>query len=223
MRPGSIMRNVIIGPLLEEHVQPGFEVLDLGGYDGSLTAGLAARGARVTVVDLDEVGLQRARDKGLNAVVAPAEQIPFPDRSFDLVVCCDLLPSVPRDSEEKIFREIGRVLKPDGVLILTVPDEGLTLPFVDMKGAYESWQSRQGVSRERLQYLTELANVQVMRAREYFGLPSRLYYALAFYLNLPRAGTTLKRRLWRYVVAGEAYWCPAPQAHLIVARPRKAA
>jgi ubiquinone/menaquinone biosynthesis C-methylase UbiE len=223
MRPGSIMRNVIIGPLLEEHVQPGFEVLDRGGYDGSLTAGLSARGARVTVVDLDEKGLQVARDKGLNAVVAPAEQIPFPDRSFDMVVCCDLLPSVPRDSEEKIFREIGRVLKPGGILILTVPDAGLSLPFVNMKDAYESWQSREGISRERLEYLTEIADVQVMRSREYFGLPSRLYYALAFYLNVPRMGTRVKRRLWRYVVAGENLWCPAPQAHLIVARPRKTA
>src|SRR5688572_6130717 len=118
MRPGSLMRNVIVGPLLDEHVRPGDQVLDLGGYDGAVTAPLRDKGATVSVVDLDEDGIRAANNRGLNGVVAPAENVPFADGYFDLVVCCDLLPAVPLESEEKIFREIGRVLKPSGVLIL---------------------------------------------------------------------------------------------------------
>jgi len=214
------MREIVLGPLLDKHVGLDFEVLDLGGYDGSITQGLQAGGARVTLVDLDEAGVRTARENGLNAVCAPAEQIPFPDRTFDIVVCADLLPSVPVESEEKIFREIGRVLKPNGLLFLTVPDAALRLPFVDMKDAYTTWRAREGVSLSRLSHLVDIAGIQVLRSREYFGLPSRLYYALAFYLNLPRGGTRVKRAVWRYLAKAESWWCPAPQAHLIVARPK---
>jgi ubiquinone/menaquinone biosynthesis C-methylase UbiE len=210
------MRNVIVGPLLDEHVRPGYQVLDLGGYDGAVTEPLRDKGATVSVVDLDEDGIRAANKRGLNGVVAPAENVPFADGYFDLVVCCDLLPAVPLDSEEKIFREIGRVLKPSGVLILTVPDEALTLPFVDMDAAYKAWRSRTGITADRLRYLTKLAGVDVSMSRDYFGLATRLYYALAFYKNLPRGGTRVKRAVWRYLVRGEKYFCPAPQAHLIV-------
>jgi ubiquinone/menaquinone biosynthesis C-methylase UbiE len=214
------MRNVVVGPLLDAHVHPGFEVLDLGGFDGAVTEPLRDKGANVSVVDLDEEGIRAANKRGLNGIVAPAENVPFPDHHFDLVVCCDLLPAVPLESEEKIFREIGRVLKPSGVLILTVPDEALNLPFVNMDEAYKAWRSRTGVTAERLRYLTTLAGVDVSISRDYFGIATRLYYALAFYKNLPKRGTRMKRALWRYLTRSEQYFCPAPQAHLIVARAR---
>lgn len=214
------MRNIVVGPLLAKYVRPGGHVLDLGGYDGSATEELVARGARVSLVDLDRAGIEIARTKGIDAICASAEALPFPDRHFDVVVCCDLLPSVPLASEEQVFREMVRVLKPDGVLIFTVPDESLHLPFVDMKAAYVSWRSRHGISKERLSYLAELAEVEVLSSRDYFGLATRLYYGLAFYRNLPPGGTRVKRALWRHLVAGERWFCFAPQAHLIVARPR---
>jgi SAM-dependent methyltransferase len=222
MRPGSLMRNVVVGPILDEHVATGCEVLDLGGYDGAVTAGLRDKGARITVVDLDEAGLTVARARGLEAVCAPAQSTPFADRTFDVVVCCDLLPSVPRDVEQPIFSEIARVLKPDGLLILTVPDADLHMPFVDMADVYEIWRAREGVSRDRLWAMAASAGLEVCDSREYFGLSTRIYYSLAFLRNLPRRGTRLKRRIWRYLVAGESWWCLKPQAHLIVARRRGA-
>ncbi len=209
--------------MLDEHVRPGAAVLDLGGFDGSVTEHLLARGANVTLIDLDEDGVAQAVARGLDGVVASATEIPFPPRSFDVVVCCDLLPCIPVDLHEQVFREISRVLKPDGRLIMTIPDIALSLPFVDMKKAYASWRSMEGLSRERIEELAKLAGVELLSSREYFGLPARLFYALAFFLNVPRRGTRVKRTLWRFVVKGENYWCPAPQAHLIVGRPRLAA
>lgn len=219
MRPGSLMRNAIVAPILEEHVHDGAEVLDLGGFDGSTTEALVRR-ARVTLVDLDEEGVRLAKSRGLNAITASAEKIPSPDASFDVVVCCDLMPSVPHEAEEPIFREIGRVLKPSGVLVMTVPDANLHLPFANMNEVYESWRAREGLSSDRLHQLLELANVRVEKWSDYFGLPARLYYSLAFFKNVPRRGTRLKRKVWKYIVAGDQLWSPAPQAHLVVARAR---
>jgi SAM-dependent methyltransferase len=213
------MRNMVVGPMLDTHVQAGTRVLDLGGFDGSITEHLVARGARVTLVDLDQDGVRQARARGLEAVVGSATEIPFPDRSFDVVVCCDLMPCIPAELHEAVFRDIARVLRPDGRLIMTIPDVALRLPFVDMAAAYTSWRSMQGMSRPRIEEVARRAGLRIIGDRAYFGLPARLFYALAFWHNLPPRGTRLKRALWRYVVAGESYWCPAPQAHLIVGRP----
>jgi SAM-dependent methyltransferase len=212
------MRNMIVGPMFDAHVHPGSRVLDLGGFDGSLTAPLVARGAQVALVDLDPAGVAKARARGLTAVVASATEIPYPDRSFDAVVCCDLLPCIPVELHEAVFREIARVLAPDGRLIMTIPDIALRLPFVDMAAAYASWRSMKGLSRPQIDELARRVGLDILEDRAYFGLPARLFYAVAFFHNLPSRGTRLKRALWRYVVAGESYWCPAPQAHLIVGR-----
>jgi SAM-dependent methyltransferase len=213
------MRNMVVGPLLDAHVHAGSRVLDLGGFDGSVTEHLLARGAHVTLVDLDEDGVRQARARGLDGVVGSATEIPFPARSFDVVVCCDLLPCLPDELHEAVFREIARVLVPDGCAIMTIPDVALQLPFVDMAAAYTAWRSMKGMSRPRIDELTRRAGLEIFDGRAYFGLPARLFYALAFWHNLPARGTRVKRALWRYVVAGETYWCPAPQAHLIVGRP----
>lgn len=220
MRPGSIMRKHIIAPALAKRDPRGLRVLDLGGFDGSMTAHLAADGAHVTVLDLDAVGIEQAKARGLDGVVGSADRIPFPDATFDLVVCCDLLQSVPHDVEEPIFREVARVLKRDGALVLTVPDLSLHLPFVALDKMHASWHSREGLTADRLRELAARAGIEIVEQRDYFGLISRLYYAMVFFKNLPPRGTRIKRKLFKQLIAAEQLWCPRPQAHLIVARPR---
>jgi len=220
MRPGSIMRKLVIAPVLARSTLADAKVLDLGGYDGSMTEELSARGAHVTVVDLDPRGIEIARGKGLGGVCASADAVPFPDAHFDLVICCDLLQSVPHEAEAPIFKEIGRVLKPSGLLVFTVPDSALKLPFVDMAAAYENWVSHPGITSERVRELAAIGKLEILESRDYFGLMSRLYYAVAFYKNLPRRGTRLKRAVFKRLIDAESLWCVAPQAHMIVARPK---
>jgi SAM-dependent methyltransferase len=54
-------------------------------------------------------------------VVGSAAALPFPDESFDTVVCWEVLEHIPPDSEPTAFREIHRVLRPGGVLYLSTP------------------------------------------------------------------------------------------------------
>lgn len=56
-------------------------------------------------------------------VVADAACLPFPDNQAGSVICTDLLEHVPNDSF--VLREIFRVLKPDGLLFLTVPGKDI--------------------------------------------------------------------------------------------------
>lgn len=51
--------------------------------------------------------------------VCDAAAIPVPDQSFDAVLCTEVLEHVPEPI--KVIGEIGRILKPGGVALLTAP------------------------------------------------------------------------------------------------------
>ena len=52
-------------------------------------------------------------------VFGNALDVPFKSGSFDTVLCTEVLEHVPRP--DQVFREVTRILKPGGTLILTVP------------------------------------------------------------------------------------------------------
>jgi SAM-dependent methyltransferase len=58
---------------------------------------------------------------GLNAIdgFAPSHALPFPRDTFDFVLCTEVLEHVPDPA--RAWAEIGRVLRPGGVAIVTTP------------------------------------------------------------------------------------------------------
>jgi SAM-dependent methyltransferase len=57
----------------------------------------------------------------IGAVQGDGERLPFADGLFDCVICTETLEHVPDD--RLVARELVRVLRPGGVLVLSVPDE----------------------------------------------------------------------------------------------------
>ena len=51
-------------------------------------------------------------------VQARAEAMPFPDASFDAVTCVYLLHELPADARAAVAKEVARVLKPGGLLVV---------------------------------------------------------------------------------------------------------
>lgn len=115
----------------------GKDVVELGCGTAYFGAWLAKRGARVTGVDPTPAQLDTARrmqdefDLHFPLVEAPAEEVPLPDESFDLVVS-EYGASIWADPELWIA-EAARLLRPGGRLaflcnstlsILCSPDEG---------------------------------------------------------------------------------------------------
>lgn len=97
----------------------GLRLLDLGCGTGHQMAQLRRRGFDVTGVDGSEAMLQQARLHNPDAELrlADVEALPFPEASFDLVVCVEVLRYLPRISG--CVQEIARVLKPGGVCLAT--------------------------------------------------------------------------------------------------------
>jgi len=77
------------------------------------------RGFDVAGVDGSERMLEHARAKNPGADIqrADVEAIPFPDSSFDFVLCIEVLRYLP--DAQRCVQEMARVLKPGGVCLAT--------------------------------------------------------------------------------------------------------
>lgn len=100
----------------------GMSILEIGCGDGDLAVELASKGARVAAIDISEEMLTAARERAQSRQVSvdfqlgAAQQIPHENERFDLVVAMTILCFVP--DAQPVFKEIARVLKPGGRLII---------------------------------------------------------------------------------------------------------
>lgn len=98
-------------------------VLDLGCGPGDGTDYLAARARRAVGVDALEPAIRGARDRyrrpNLQFLVMRGEHLGFEGAVFDGVVCHEVL--MIAGSDERVLAEVGRVLNPGGVAIISVP------------------------------------------------------------------------------------------------------
>ncbi|THV37627.1 class I SAM-dependent methyltransferase [Glycomyces buryatensis] len=111
-----------IEQLLHEH-PPGTEVLDIGcGCGVPMSKSLAESGHAVTGIDISEVQIARARRLVPSArfFCGDATAFPFPDRSFDLILCLYTLWHVPLPNQESFIGRMSRWLRPGGALLATV-------------------------------------------------------------------------------------------------------
>lgn len=90
----------------------GRRVLDLGAGPGYYSRAMRQLGATVVPVDLGDENIDRARSAGLQPVLCDGTRLPFPDRSFDGVLCSNMLEHTP--TPLRIFDEIERILRPGG-------------------------------------------------------------------------------------------------------------
>jgi len=138
----AVDRFVGVGnPFLLRRPRPGDRVLDAGcgaGMDAFVAAGLVGPAGRVVGIDLTAEMLAPARRAlaasgpgNLTFRRASVEKLPFPDRSFDLVVTNGVLNLVP--DKDAAYGEIRRVLRPGGILaaadllvVNAVPEEILS-------------------------------------------------------------------------------------------------
>ena len=108
-------------------------VLELGAGTGKLTAQLVALGHDVHATDPDPemLAMLQTRLPGVRTTVAAAEELPFADRSVDVVVSAQAFHWF---DAERALPEIARVLKPGGHLALVWNQSDERIPWVRRLG-----------------------------------------------------------------------------------------
>ena len=106
-------------------------ILEIGCGRGGFAVYFAERFAlqikELTAADFSEVAIEKARDyaiqKGIRNVNFDLQDIQntsYPDNAFDLIFSFETIEHVPDPFQA--VKELGRLLKPNGVLILTTPN-----------------------------------------------------------------------------------------------------
>ena len=103
-------------------VPRGQRILDVGAGTGSISAGLVARGYEVVAIDRERTAFSAwppALAGGQVRILrAQGEALPLRSASFDGVIALDVLEHA---DDAQLLRELGRVVRPGGWLLVAVP------------------------------------------------------------------------------------------------------
>jgi len=104
----------------------GAVAVDVGAGTGFITEGLLQRGLQVIAVDssqamLAEMSRKFAAAKGIEYRLAEADRLPLPDETVDYVFANMVLHHL--EEPPKAIKEMVRILKPGGRLVVTDLDE----------------------------------------------------------------------------------------------------
>jgi ubiquinone/menaquinone biosynthesis C-methylase UbiE len=101
-------------------------VLDVGCGSSKILEALP----QAVGLDLNFKPLRFRKQTNRLMVNGDVHRLPFRDEAFGAVICSEMLEHVPFDT--RIFTELGRVLRPGGVLVVGTPDYGRwQWPFIE--------------------------------------------------------------------------------------------
>jgi ubiquinone/menaquinone biosynthesis C-methylase UbiE len=114
----------------------GREVIDIGCGTGRHAIRMARAGARVEAIDFSEKMLSRAREKSAEMPIRYQALnvlggLPFPDNSFDRVICGLVLDHIP--TLEEFFGELHRLCRPGGLCVFSVMHPAMMLRGVQAR------------------------------------------------------------------------------------------
>lgn len=177
-------------------------ILDVGCGNGWLSSLFMERNT-VYGLDISWKNTERARQRGVKAIQHDASQeLPFLDSSFDIVVCLEIIEHL--FNPEEILREIYRVLKNEGALVLTTPNLhslnnrlgmlfGRSVPFIEYSG--EFYGHIRFFTRQRLRQILRGNGFRIlhMSGNSFWYIPyvGKIASAITVLLQLP----SLFRRL----------------------------
>ncbi len=123
-------------------IRPGERVLEIGpgtGLQALHVAGQLGDDGRLDIIDIQDQMLDhvmsRARAAGITTITAAkadARELPFPDATFDAAYLVTVLGEIP--NQAAVVRELRRVLKPAGRLVVGEFLDRHYVPIVDLLG-----------------------------------------------------------------------------------------
>lgn len=172
-------------------------VLDVGSGGGLLAEEFARLGSRVTGIDPSarsiEVARRHAGDSGLDIDYrhGGGEHLPFADRTFDIVYCCDVLEHV--DDLDRVVAETARVLRPGGLYLFDTINRTFRSWLVAIK-LFQDCESTSFMEPDVHDWQMFIKPRELKRTLERHGLQHRQFVGLASSLTPIAAIGHLRRR-----------------------------
>ena len=101
-------------------IQQEHKLLDIGGGTGRVTARIRGKTGKFWVADAALKMLREAQLKGVPAINAQAERLPFAESSFNRIIMVDALHHVK--DQQKTLDEMWRLITPGGRIVIEEPD-----------------------------------------------------------------------------------------------------
>lgn len=121
-------------------LHPHTRVLEIGCGVGTLAHRLTNQGCQVVATDISNNAIAHGRKKypDLELLVSPAEELPFPDDHFDLVVSFDLLEHL--FYVDRHLAEVKRILRPKGYYLFATPNRYCSATYATIRSGNFTWQ-----------------------------------------------------------------------------------
>ena len=140
--------------LFAEKLVSGKTVLDAACGEGYGSALLARQAESVTGLDIDEAAVSHANQKyageKISFFAGSIDRLPFPDDSFDVVVSFETIEHVDEKMQEAFLKEIRRVLKKGGSVILSTPNKAV---YTDRVKGVNKFHVKEFYSQEFIDFM----------------------------------------------------------------------
>ena len=114
--------------LVDSFVQPSDSLLDIGSGEGSFLELIKPKFQIIYSIEIDPFALKLLKEKfssDTKIILIPKTVTDFlkenPDLSFDYITCLDVLEHIPLSECQMVIEKLFRLLKPEGLLIMSVP------------------------------------------------------------------------------------------------------
>ncbi len=112
------------------------DILDIGcGYGWFELNALKEGCKKIYATEITKTDLYTAKnnisDNRVEFIEAGALDIPLKDNSIDTVVCWEVIEHIPKNTENVMFKEVFRVLKPGGRFYISTPNDNILINFFD--------------------------------------------------------------------------------------------
>jgi len=177
-------------------------MLDVGCGGGFVSRYLVHNTSLFVGIDAEPTSLHIAKNKTVVSKVefirASATDLPFKDHSFDKTAMLEVLEHLPKEAQRKVCNEVDRILKEEGIIVISVPyREQITYIHCDKLASL--WGHLHSMDEENVTNLLpshyalvarcHLPNVELISIAGIFEhLPLRLWLLLNNFLGKFRKG-----------------------------------
>lgn len=152
-------------------------ILDIGTADGLMLSRVKKEfpPAKCIGLEYNKELINTCEDKNIEIIQGDAQNMPFENNSFDIVYATALIEHL--NEPIKMLQETYRILKPNGIIIITTPD-----PFFDKIaqaiGHIEKDTHQETFTIKKLKNYFSMTNLKTLEAKKFMlspiGLPLEL-------------------------------------------------